>query len=342
MKISKDELWRRLQFDASEIHDLNRNRAIVVFSGGMDSTIALWWAMDRYKELEVLSVEYNQPHREELECAKRIANLAGVKQRIIPIGIPNDFWGIQNYLTRGQAGLMTAIAALDISHEGADIVHGILRTDTYPDCERTYLDELARILPHTLDTGKIGIATPLRALEDKKAAAVYGFLIGAPIDLSWSCRKPIQGRPCLKCDPCIARLEVWKEMEDNFGITPREFHAWQHVLGSPFHPEVREPSYEISVLTKAFLDMDGMRAGQPGWRYVGPDGKCRIATLIRKNEANTDSGEIINQVSVHGFFEDNYRWEYVVCQDGAVAYTDKLPDIEEIERVLTRELVSRM
>ena len=176
------KLWDALQFDEREIHRLHPRRAIAAFSGGFDSTVALWWAMDHYDDLSLLILDYNQAHREELLHAERIASLSGVKTRRVKLDIPLDFWGINHNLTRGQAGLMTAIAALDVGTDGADIVHGILRTDTYPDCDRGYLDTLAGILPNTRDVGPIGIATPMRAVPDKQAVCVLGFLYGAPMN----------------------------------------------------------------------------------------------------------------------------------------------------------------
>jgi 7-cyano-7-deazaguanine synthase len=51
---------------------MNNEKALVVFSGGQDSTTCLFWAMERYKEVIAVSFDYNQKHILELKCAKDI------------------------------------------------------------------------------------------------------------------------------------------------------------------------------------------------------------------------------------------------------------------------------
>ena len=341
---NSEQLWEKLRFDNSEIHCRNRERAIVVFSGGFDSTVALWWAMLRYGSIRLIVVDYNQAHNEEISCAKRIASLAGLDLDLIKLDVPLDFWGINNNLTRGQAGLMTGIAALDIGNNGADIIHGILRTDTYPDCDRNYLDTLAGILPNTQDTGEIGIATPLRAVEDKQAVCVLGFLYGAPIKWTWSCRIPENGKPCGKCSPCQARNAIWNGIKEHYNISREEVCAWQDVLGSPMHPTFRKPSHELAILVQAFIEMGGLNNCIPGWKYVGPDTKRRIATWIQNPDALVFSGRsqgaVCKHVEIHGELENGTWWQIVICEDNSVAYTDHIPDIVVVEQLLKEKLVS--
>lgn len=339
-----EQLWKELQFDETEIHCRNHERAIVVFSGGFDSTVALWWAMFHYKSIRLVAVDYNQFHKEEIIHAKKIASLAGLDLDLIKLDIPMDFWGINNNLTRGQAGLMTGIVALDIDNNGADIVHGILRTDTYPDCDRDYLDTLAGILPNTKDTGEIGIATPLRAVKDKQAVCILGFLYGAPMKWTWSCRTPENEKPCGKCSPCQARNAIWDEMTSHYSTTREEINAWQDVLGSPMHPIFREPPHELSILVKAFVEMGGLKICKPGWKYVGPDTKHRIATWIQNPDAIVFSGrrkgELCQHIEIHGNLENGVWWQIVICEDHSVAYTNCIPDIDVVEQLLKDKLIS--
>ncbi|MCR5846048.1 MAG: 7-cyano-7-deazaguanine synthase [bacterium] len=341
--VDPDRLWDLLKFDESEIHGLNTKRAIVVFSGGFDSTVALWWAMDRYKDVSAIILDYNQAHGEELLSAKAIASLAGVKTRLVKLDLPQDFWAINNGITRGQAGLMTSIAALDVGFEGADIVHGILRTDTYPDCTREHLDYLAGIIKDSRDVGPLGIATPLRAVKDKQAVCLLGFLYGAPMKWTWSCRQPKDGKPCGACSPCKARAEIWDGFEEWHRVSRETIDEWQDVLGSPAHPSFKEPPRELEVLARAFIEMDGLEHGEPGWRYRGPDGAERIATWVRNPDAidfaGRSSGEPCKNVEIHGELEDGSRWQVVICEDGSVAFTNKLPNMAVIEESLKSKLV---
>ena len=60
--------------------------ALVVFSGGKDSTTCLYWALKHFEEVRTLTFDYGQRHRIELECAKKIAQLADVPHEILSVG----------------------------------------------------------------------------------------------------------------------------------------------------------------------------------------------------------------------------------------------------------------
>ncbi len=63
------------------------NKAVVVLSGGQDSTTCLYWALDRFGNgnVEALTFDYGQRHRIELDCAAQIAKHAGVVHTLLPI-----------------------------------------------------------------------------------------------------------------------------------------------------------------------------------------------------------------------------------------------------------------
>ena len=334
-----DALFEKLEFCPEEIHARNGLRAIVLLSGGMDSTVALWWALLHYRNIDAISLDYNQVHRMEIEYASKLARLTGLKHRVIHLDIPEDFWGLQNFLTRGQAGLVTAVAALDISHDGADIVHGILRTDAFGDVKRDHLDSLADILSHPEDVHPIGLATPLRAVADKQAAAALGFFYGAPFLSSWSCRHPVNGEQCGECAQCLARKEVEDGFYERFGIFWNEVIRWQEVYGSPIHPVIRkELPEDLYVLKEAFLQAEGMSNARKVWRYRAPDGTVRAASLIRDPSAlmsdPSGKGEMCDAVSVSGWLGTGRYWELVIFSDGEVAFTDEMPEFKALEEEL--------
>ena len=62
------------------------NKAVVVFSGGQDSTTCLFWAKKKYDEVIALSFNYGQRHSKELECAKKICKEHGVEHHISRYG----------------------------------------------------------------------------------------------------------------------------------------------------------------------------------------------------------------------------------------------------------------
>ncbi len=333
-----------LTFCDSEIHSKNQKNAIVMFSGGLDSTVALWWAIDHYEKVKAFTVNYNQPHKEELRCAKSIVSLTDVEHRLITIDIPNDFWGLQNHLTRGQAGLMTAIAALDVSNEATDIVHGILRTDdVYGDCNREYLDKLAEVLGHPNDESSLGIATPLRAVKNKQEVALWGFMYGAPILYTWSCRYSSNSEPCGICPQCKERKKIEENIEESYAVNWRDICDWQMALGSPFHPIIGNYNSSLLVLSNALIDINGMKYKKPAWVYYGPDGTQRVSSIIKHiphfSGAHINVGEMQYCVSIHGDHKNGHRWEVCFFEDGRIAATDELPPMETIQDALKARVI---
>ena len=74
------------------------DKAIVVFSGGQDSTTCLFWAMKNFKEVEVVTFDYGQRHALEIECAKSIAKELNVRHHILNMSLLNQL--APNALTR--------------------------------------------------------------------------------------------------------------------------------------------------------------------------------------------------------------------------------------------------
>lgn len=326
-------------FNAENIHAKNHKNAIVMFSGGMDSTVSLWWALDNYENVEVLIVDYNQPHVIEIDKAFNIARMVDVKHQKLKVDFPTSFWGIENHLTRGQACLMTSLAALNISHDGADIVMGILSTDNYGDCDRDFLDHIASVLFHPNDWADIGIATPLRALKSKSDVIALGYQYGAPLSLSWTCRDPMNGEPCHNCMQCRQRDEAFEAFYLDYGISQAEYDKWSSIHASPYHPYFRKVSRDIHIVVEAFLQAGGFKHGKKCYVYTSPDGKQRVSTHISSMEpfSHAGSDSFMDLISVHGYMPNNYRWELCVCSDGTIAATDILPDVSTIEEALVKK-----
>ena len=62
---------------------MKKEKAVVVFSGGQDSTTCLFWALKQFEEVEAVTFDYDQRHRLEIECAQNIAAELGVKHHIL-------------------------------------------------------------------------------------------------------------------------------------------------------------------------------------------------------------------------------------------------------------------
>ena len=77
---------------------MNREKAVVVFSGGQDSTTCLFWALKKYKEVIAVSFDYGQKHILELDCAKTICSEHDVEFHVLDLGLLNQL--APNSLTR--------------------------------------------------------------------------------------------------------------------------------------------------------------------------------------------------------------------------------------------------
>lgn len=208
-------------------------RAIVLFSGGLDSTTCLAWAQARY-ECIAISFSYGQRHSSELIAAKKLAEQAGVEHRVIdidlrslggsaltddaidvpedsPEGIPVTYVPARNTIF-----LSYALAAAEVKQASA-IVIGINAVDYsgYPDCRPAFIDAFAAMAALATKAGVEGqaltIETPLLHLSK---ANIIRLGIEHHVDYSQtiSCYQADQaGRACGRCDSCRLRRQGFVE-----------------------------------------------------------------------------------------------------------------------------------
>lgn len=210
-----------------------RPRAVVLLSGGLDSTTCLAWAQANYECL-ALSFQYGQRSSTELEAAKALANRHGVEHRIINIdlgslggsaltdhsinvpeeaqeGIPITYVPARNTIF-----LSYALAAAEVFQAQA-IVIGINAVDYsgYPDCRPEYIDAFAHLAALATKAGVEGkplkIETPLLHLS-KGNIIRLGLEHGVDYSQTVSCyQADSQGRACGKCDSCRLRREGFEQ-----------------------------------------------------------------------------------------------------------------------------------
>lgn len=156
------------------------SKAIVLLSGGQDSTTCLYWAKKNFKEIYAIGFHYGQMHNVELVKAAQIAELAGVSYRVLNVkGLlanssltMNTDHNQKSYLnedlpasfTSGRNLLFLTVAASIGAELGCnDIVTGVCQTDYsgYPDCRKVTMDSLQTTLSLGMGTGDYRIHTPL-------------------------------------------------------------------------------------------------------------------------------------------------------------------------------------
>lgn len=163
---------------------MKNDKAVVVFSGGQDSTTCLFWAKERFTEIEAVTFDYNQRHKIEIEYAKNIADDLGIKHHILDMSLLGQL--APSALTRddievkdGENGelpssfvpgrnllFMTFAGVLARQIEAKHIVTGVCETDFsgYPDCRDVFIKSLNVTLNLSMDDQFV-IHTPLMWLN---------------------------------------------------------------------------------------------------------------------------------------------------------------------------------
>lgn len=225
--------------------------ALVLFSGGQDSTVCLAWALARFARVETIGFDYGQRHSVELEARREvraaiadafphwrqrlgedwmldirafgaIAETALTAERAIETterGLPSTFVPGRNLVFLAYAGAVADRRGL------ASLVGGMCETDYsgYPDCRRATLDAMERAISLGLDRETM-VLTPLMRLTKAQTWAMAKALGGeALVDIiirrSHTCylgqREPLHawGRGCGACPACELRARGYEEWE---------------------------------------------------------------------------------------------------------------------------------
>ena len=204
---------------------LNKEKAVVVFSGGQDSTTCLFWAKQQFAEVEVVTFDYGQRHKLEIECAAAIAKDLGVQQTVLDMSLLNQL--APNALTRsdveitheegelpstfvdGRNLLFLSFAAILAKQKGArHLVTGVCETDFsgYPDCRDSFVKSMNVTLNLSMDYPFV-IHTPLMWL-DKAQTWKMADDLGAfdyVRERTLTCYNGVIGDGCGECPACKLR-----------------------------------------------------------------------------------------------------------------------------------------
>ncbi len=205
---------------------MKHEKAVVVFSGGQDSTTCLFWAKERFSEVEAVTFDYGQRHSLEIECAKEIANELGVKHHILDMSLLNQL--APNALTRddievkdgvegelpstfvpGRNLLFMSFAGVLARQVGAKhIVTGVCETDFsgYPDCRDIFIKSLNVTLNLSMDATFI-IDTPLMWLNKAQTWELADQLgaLDYVREHTLTCYNGIKADGCGECPACKLR-----------------------------------------------------------------------------------------------------------------------------------------
>lgn len=204
---------------------LKEEKAVVVFSGGQDSTTCLFWAKRQFREVETVTFMYGQRHSLEIECAKSIAAELGVKNTVLDMSllgqltanaltrsdmeITQEEGGLPNTFVDGRNHLFLSFAAVMAKQAGArHLVTGVCETDFsgYPDCRDTFVKSLNVTLNLAMDYQFV-IHTPLMWLDKAQTWQLADDLEAFDFvrERTLTCYNGIQGDGCGQCPACKLR-----------------------------------------------------------------------------------------------------------------------------------------
>jgi 7-cyano-7-deazaguanine synthase len=208
-------------------------KAVVILSGGMDSTTSAYIAKSQGYEIVALHFDYRQrTQKREREAFESICDSLEVINRYVidlpffehigasaltdmSIDVPTGGIeeGVPVTYVPFRNGIFLSIATAVAEKEGAEALYiGVVEEDSsgYPDCRENFIDAIERAIDlGTKDETKIAIKTPLVHLKKEdivKTAIEYG----VPLELTWSCYKN-EDEACGVCDSCRLRLKGFEK-----------------------------------------------------------------------------------------------------------------------------------
>lgn len=203
-----------------------QGKAVVVFSGGQDSTTCLFWALKEFDEVIAVTFDYQQRHRLEIDCAKSICDELGIEHHLLDMSLLNQL--APNALTRddikicsgengelpstfveGRNMLFLTFAGVLAKVKGAKhIVTGVCETDFsgYPDCRDIFVKSLNVTLNLSMDHEFV-IHTPLMWLDKAQTWALADQLgrFDYVREKTLTCYNGIMGSGCGTCPACELR-----------------------------------------------------------------------------------------------------------------------------------------
>jgi 7-cyano-7-deazaguanine synthase len=208
--------------------------AVVLLSGGLDSSTVLAIAIERGFDVVALTFDYGQKHRRELDSAARVAKHYGVNEHIVlPLdlgrflnsSLTQDSISIPSMRSKAEVGseipstyvparniVFLSIASSIAEGRGATsafIAANAVDFSGYPDCTPEFMEAFQKMLDVGTKAGREGRCVRIEApiLRKSKAQIVREAVrLGVPLELTWSCYRG-GAKACGVCDSCRLRLD---------------------------------------------------------------------------------------------------------------------------------------
>ncbi len=204
-------------------------KTVLVYSGGLDSTVLLYHLISEGAEVSALSVNYGQRHLKELDSARAVTKNLGVSHKIIDLSsvcellkgssltdpnlpIPHGHYqeeSMKSTVVPNRNMLLLALAtSWAISLKADSVSYAAHAGDhaIYPDCREQFAQALGKAI-RLADWREVSLNRPFIGL-DKRAIVQRGKALGAPFELTWSCYEGGEIH-CGRCGTCVERREAF-------------------------------------------------------------------------------------------------------------------------------------
>ncbi|MFC1730941.1 7-cyano-7-deazaguanine synthase QueC [candidate division KSB1 bacterium] len=207
-----------------------KQSAVILHSGGQDSTTCLAWALKKFKNIELISFDYGQRHSAELKAAKTIAKKLNLKHTTLKLPILKELTKnalidksikvkagrkgeLPSTFVDGRNAMFLTAVAIYAKQKGIpNIVTGVCQTDYsgYPDCRADFIKSIQKTLQLAMEY-PFKIHTPLMDLTKAQTVGLMDKL--GKLDLLKYTHTCYEGKSpaCGKCPACKLRLKGFKE-----------------------------------------------------------------------------------------------------------------------------------
>lgn len=225
-------------------------RAVVLASGGLDSTVAAAVARRDGHTLTLLTIDYQQRHAVEIQRAEQVAEVLGAERHVVvrvdlraiggsaltdTLPVPKDRSGSERRqdipltYVPGRNLIFLSLAAAQAEVVDASVIYfgaNVVDYSGYPDCRPEFIEAVEAVLRLGTKAGMTGkqitIRTPLLHLT-KADIIRLGLTLNAPFHLTHSCYDPIGTVACGHCDSCLIRRQGFTEAGV---VDPIQYAVW--------------------------------------------------------------------------------------------------------------------
>jgi len=205
-------------------------KAVVILSGGMDSTTLLYDAKHDGYDVSAISFNYGQKHKKELNVATKTCSKLDINHKILDLSVLNllapsaltrEDWDVpeghyadenmkQTVVPNRNMVMLALSTSYAISKKAKYLFYGVHSGDhaIYPDCRPDFYKYMQDAIMRA-DWHEILLRAPY-IMKDKGDIVIRGKEIGVDYSLTWTCYKG-RDKACGKCGSCVERLEAFEK-----------------------------------------------------------------------------------------------------------------------------------